>query len=347
MSLLSDLGLLPVQASTMAPRVDALYLALVGLTAFFGILISALVIVFAVKYRRRSAHQIGAPIRGSVLLELTWTVIPTGIVLVIFVWSSAVFVAMAEAPSERMDVYVVGKQWMWKVQHTSGQREINALHVPVGRTIRLVLTSQDVIHDFFIPAFRVKTDVVPGKYTSLWFNATRPGRYHLFCAEYCGTDHSAMRGEVVVMPTREYEAWLARGSGDGSLSSAGRELFEDLECDSCHRIDSQGRGPMLVDLFGSTVLLDNGERVVVDESYLRQSILQPESQVAAGFRPLMPSFQGVVTEEEVLLLIEYIRSLHAGTGVQQPPIPPELGRERYAPSVPPGRPEAKRPEALR
>jgi cytochrome c oxidase subunit 2 len=317
-------GLFPVQASTIAPRIDTLYLALVGLTAFFGILISALVIIFAIKYRRREPGEIGAQIRGALALELMWTAIPLGIVLVIFLWSANLFVSMAQEPGNALDVYIVGKQWMWKVQHRDGQQEINALHVPVGTTIQLTLTSQDVIHDFFIPAFRVKTDVVPGKYTRLWFTPTRAGRYHLFCAEYCGTNHSGMIGEIVVLGTRDYENWLASSEAAAPLAAAGHRLFRDLECDSCHRAGSEERGPDLIDVFGSEVLLDGGQRVVADADYLRRSMLTPQSQVVAGFTPQMPSFQGVVNEEQVVQLIEYIRSLSTN----------DSGRRRLAAALP-------------
>src|SRR3954469_17750812 len=230
----------PEVASTMAPRVDALYLFLVGLTAFFSILIATLVVVFAVKYKRRSPNEIGARIHGGMALEITWSVIPLFICLGIFVWASGIFFAMARPPAETMNVYVVGKQWMWKFQHLDGQREINELHVPVGRDVKLITTSEDVIHDLFVPAFRIKADVIPGRYVSIWFRATKPGRYHLFCAEYCGTRHSGMIGEVVVMEPSEYQTWLSGGAQEGSLADAGGKLFQDLACNTCHRPDAQG-----------------------------------------------------------------------------------------------------------
>ena len=335
--------MLPPQASTIAPHVDALYIFMVALTVVIGLTISGCIVYFAVKYRRRSPDQIGAAIHGGLMLEVAWSVIPLVIVLGIFVWSSWIFVAIADVPEDALDVYVVGKQWMWKVQHPDGQREINEVHVPVNRNIKLTLASQDVIHDFFIPAFRVKTDVVPGRYTRLWFNATTPGRYRVFCAEYCGTQHSRMRAEVVVLSARDYQAWLARGAGGGTLASAGQQLFQDLACDSCHRLDAQGRGPMLVDLFGTSVLLSDGTRVTADEAYLREATLRPHTQIVAGFQPLMPSFQGVITEEQLLTIIEYIKTLRAGRGVQQPPLPPGTQIEDYTPSVPPGGPSPQEP----
>jgi len=230
---------------------------------------------------------------------------------VIFVWGASVFVAMARPPDDTLNVYVVAKQWMWKFQHLDGQREINELHVPLGRPVKLIMTSEDVIHDLFVPAFRMKADVIPGRYTNIWFQSTKPGRYHLFCAEYCGTRHSGMIGEVVVMGPTEYQTWLSGGAPEGSLASTGAKLFQDLACNTCHRPDAQGRGPVLEGLFGKSVQLLSGETVTVDEAYVRESILTPAAKVAAGFQPIMPAFQGLVSEEQLLGLIEYVKSLQA------------------------------------
>jgi cytochrome c oxidase subunit 2 len=300
--------LFPERASTMAGRVDALYFFLLAISIFFSLLIAGLIVYYAVKYRRRSPVSVGASIDGGMLLEVTWSVIPFLITMVIFVWGASVFFAMSRPPDETLNVYVVGKQWMWKFQHLDGQREINELHVPVGRAVKLIMTSEDVIHDVFVPAFRVKADVLPGRYTSIWFQATKPGRYHLFCAEYCGTKHSGMIGEVVVMEPSEYQTWLG-GGAEVSLASAGEKLFQDLACITCHRADSQGRGPILQGLLGKTVQLQSGESVVADEAYLRESILNPSARITAGFQPIMPAFQGLITEEQLLQLIEYIKSL--------------------------------------
>ena len=305
----SGTPLFPDAVSTMAPRVDALFFFLVGLTAFFSLLIAGLIVYYAVRFRRRASDQIGAVIEGGKVLEITWTVIPFIIVMTIFVWGASVFFAMSRPPDDALNVYVVGKQWMWKFQHLNGQREINELHVPVGRPIKLVMTSEDVIHDVYVPGFRVKADVIPGRYTSLWFEPTKPGRYHLFCAEYCGTRHSGMVGEVVVMEPDEFQAWLSGGGAEGSLASAGAKLFADLACNTCHRPEVQGRGPRLDGLFGRTVTLEGGARVVVDEAYLREAIVNPNARIAQGFQPVMPSYQGVATEEGLLQLIEYVKSL--------------------------------------
>jgi len=308
--------LFPERASTMAGRVDALYFFLLGITAFFSLLIAGLIVYYAIKYRRRTPDAVGAPIHGGLALEVTWTVIPLFITMILFVWGASVFFAMSRPPDETLDIYVVGKQWMWKVQHLDGQREIDELHVPVGRAVKLIMTSEDVIHSFFIPAFRVKADVIPGRYTTLWFQSTTPGRYHLFCAEYCGTKHSGMIGQIVVMEPSEYQTWLSGGSPEGSLASTGAKLFADLACNTCHRSDAQGRGPVLEGLFGKTVTLQSGETVAVDEAYVRESILMPSAKVAAGFQPIMPTFQGLVTEEQLLALVEYVKSLRGLPQVQ-------------------------------
>jgi cytochrome c oxidase subunit 2 len=309
----SGTPLFPEQASTMAPRVDSLYFFLVGLTVFFSLLIAGLIVAYAVKFRRRTPDSIGAVIHGGLILEITWSVIPFLITMGIFVWGASVFVAMSRPPDQTLNVYVVGKQWMWKFQHLDGQREINELHVPVGRAVKLIMTSEDVIHDVFVPAFRVKADVVPGRYTHLWFEPTKPGTYHLFCAEYCGTRHSGMIGQIVVMEPNDYQTWLSGGAEEGSLASAGQKLFADLACNTCHRPDAQGRGPVLQNLFGKTIETTAGELVVVDEGYIRESILNPHAKVTAGFQPIMPTFQGLVTEEQLLELIEYVKSLKQDT----------------------------------
>jgi cytochrome c oxidase subunit 2 len=305
----SGTPLFPEQASTMAARVDSLYFFLVGLTVFFSLLIAGLIVTYAVKFRRRTPDSIGARIHGGLMLEITWSVIPFFITMGIFFWGASVFVAMSRPPDQTLNVYVVGKQWMWKFQHLDGQREINELHVPVGRAVKLIMTSEDVIHDVFVPAFRVKADVIPGRYTHLWFEPTKPGTYHLFCAEYCGTRHSGMIGQIVVMEPNDYQSWLSGGTEEGSLASAGQKLFADLACNTCHRPDAQGRGPVLQNLFGKTVELASGERVVVDEAYIRESILNPMAKVTLGFQPIMPTFQGLVNEEGLLELIEYVKSL--------------------------------------
>jgi cytochrome c oxidase subunit 2 len=253
------------------------------------------------------------------LLELAWTIIPLFIVTGTFVWSADVFVSARRVPPGSMEVFVVGKRWMWKTQHMTGQREINQLHVPTGLPVKLTMTSEDVIHSFFIPAFRVKQDAVPGRYTTAWFEATHSGTYHLFCAEYCGTKHSQMIGSIVVMEPAAFQTWLA-GGVTGSPAEEGQKLFQSLACITCHRADSQGRGPRLEGLFGRTVRLANGETIVADADYVRESILNPTAKVVEGYQPIMPTFQGLVSEEGVMQLIAYIQSLQApGAEVVAPP----------------------------
>lgn len=306
-------NLFPAQASTMAGRVDNLYFFMLAVTAFFSVLIAVLVVVLALKYRRRHADEVGANIHGSTALEVVWTAIPLLIALVMFVWGTSVYFALAKPPSDAMEVYVIGKRWMWKAQHLTGQREINELHVPVGQPIKVLIASEDVIHSYYIPAFRVKMDAVPGKTTSLWFEATEPGEYHLFCAEYCGTKHSGMIGRIVAMEPRAFQAWLAAGGAPAqtSMPESGEQLFAQLGCATCHRDESDGRGPSLAGLFGRAVQLANGDTVAADEAYLRESILNPTAKMVAGFPPLMPTYQGQVSEEGLASLIAYIKSLSA------------------------------------
>ena len=308
------LPLFPDQASTVAGRVDALYFFLVALTIFFSVLIAALEVYFAFRYRRQSQDEFPEPIEGSTKLETVWIVIPFLLAMFLFGWGASVYFAIYRPPQNAMEIYVVAKQWMWKFQHPTGQREINELHVPVNQKVKLIMATEDVIHSFFVPAFRVKADVVPGRYTSIWFQATKPGRYHLFCAEYCGTNHSTMGGWVEVMEPVDYETWLSGGPTEGSFASLGEKLFRDLACATCHRNDAAGRGPVLQGLFGKTVTLQNGEKVRADEAYIRESILNPRAKVTAGFQPIMPTFQGLVSEEQLLQLIEYIRSIGPSQG---------------------------------
>src|SRR3990172_7892884 len=258
----SGFPLFPERASTVAGEVDALYFFLVGLSAFFALLIAGMVLFFAIRYRGRSPSERPQAVHGSLALELTWTLIPLGIVVFIFIWSAQVFFGMSRVPKNPMEINVVGKRWMWKVQHLTGQREINELHIPVGVPVKLTLTSEDVIHSFYVPAFRVKKDALPGRYAATWFQATKPGRYHLFCAEYCGTKHSGMIGWVTAMEPAEFQAWLAGGAPGVVPAVAGERLFHELNCVTCHQADAGARGPDLAGLFGSTVRLQGGGTVV-------------------------------------------------------------------------------------
>ncbi len=281
----------------------------VAVTIFFSILIAGLIILFMVRYKRRAAGEFGKPVHGSTKLEIAWTVIPLAIVLFLFGWGAKVFFSLSRPPADAVEYFVVGKQWMWKIQHPDGKREINELHVPVGPPIKLTMTSEDVIHSFFVPAFRVKADVLPGRYTTIWFEATKPGRYHLFCAEYCGAEHSLMGGWIYVMERADYENWLAGVTTGQTVVASGEELFTQRACNTCHRPDTKARAPILHGLFGAKVLLRDGSQVVADENYLRESILNPAAKVVAGYEPVMPTFQGQITEEELIQLMSYLKTL--------------------------------------
>ena len=299
----------PPNASSVATEMDLLYLFIVAVCAFFTVLVTALVVVFAIKYRRRHPNEVGADIHGSLALELTWTIIPLVLAMMMFGWGADLFYRLAKPPRDSMEIYVVGKQWMWKVQHPEGVREINELHVPIDRNIRLTMGSEDVLHDFSIPAFRVKMDVVPGRLTTMWFKATKPGVYHLFCAEYCGTKHSGMIGQVIAMTPQDYEAWLAGGRTSGTPAQNGERLFTEHACVTCHKRDSTGRGPSLYGLYGSKVALADGRTAIADENYLRESIMNSQTRVVQGYQPIMPAFQGMLSEENLMQLIAYIKTL--------------------------------------
>ena len=334
---MSTLPLFPQQASAQAGQVDAIYFFMVAVTGFFGVLIAALIVLFAVKYRRRSEHEVGVAIHGSLALELLWTVIPFFIAMGMFAWGAKVFFDLYRVPAGAMEVFVVGKQWMWKVQHMDGAREINELHVPVGRPVKLIMGSEDVIHSFFIPDFRVKADVIPGRYNTMWFTASQPGRYHIFCTQYCGTKHSAMIGWVTAMAPAEYQAWLGGGSASGSMADAGAKLFQDLACSTCHLENGQGRGPVLRGAFGKQVDLEGGATAVMDDAYVRESILRPTAKVVRGFQPIMPPFQGLVSEEQLLQLIAYVKSLGTSQGPAlpgQPATQTPAGQPGAAPGAP-------------
>lgn len=303
--------------------VDYLYFYILAVTLFFGIGCAIAVFAFAVKFREKEKFVKGADIHGSMTLELTWTVIPFVIAMTIFVFGSVVFYNLYRAPEDATEIYVVGKQWMWKVQHGTGQREINELHVPVGQRIKLVMTTEDVLHDFYIPAFRTKADVVPGRYTTIWFEPTKPGKYRLFCAEYCGLNHSGMGGWVYVMEQRDFDNWLAGGASNQTPVQAGSDLFNNkLACASCHQAQGGGRAPSLVGAFGKKVKLTSGEEVDFNEDYIRNSILNPGGQVVEGYQPIMPTFKGQVTEEQLVAIVAYIKSLGGNANAATPAAAP-------------------------
>lgn len=299
----------PPAASSIAGGIDRLYLVLSGITAFFTVLIFSIIFVFMVRYRRRKPDEVPVATHTPLLVELTWTIIPSLICAVLFVWAAALYVQNGRPPASSTEIFVIGKQWMWHLQHPEGPREINELHVPVGVPVKLTMTSQDVIHDFYIPAFRVKKDVLPGRFTSLWFRATQTGTYHLFCAQYCGTNHSEMIGWVYVMSAGDYANWLAGGERSESLAQLGERLFSQYGCDNCHLEEGNGRAPSLVGLYGKPQRLENGETRVVDETLIEQAILNPNSIRLPSYQPVMPTYQGQIDQDQMLELIAYVKSL--------------------------------------
>jgi cytochrome c oxidase subunit II len=331
---MGGIPLFPEAASSFASEVDALYLFIVAVSAFFTVAVSAAVVFFAFRYRRKHPEEIGAHIEGSLPLELLWSIIPTIIAMVMFAWGAKLFYEMRRAPAESMQIYAVGKQWMWKFQHAGGQREINELHVPVGRPIKVLVTSEDVLHDLYFPSFRTKIDAIPGRYQTMWFEATKPGRYHIFCAEYCGTKHSGMIGTVIVMEPQQYQDWLAGGGSEGTMAERGAKLFNDLACNTCHLDSGQGRGPSLKDIVGKPVELAGGQTAIVDEAYLRESILNSQAKIVKGFTPLMPTFQGLVSEEGLAALIEHIKSLSPQAAANAPAPVPAAAPSTSTPAAP-------------
>lgn len=318
----SWIPLFPEQASTFAWQVDLLYAYLIVVSVAFTIPIVAAVFFFALKYRATEKYATPDEIHGSMVLEVVWSIIPFVISMTIFLGGAVIYYQQFTPPADSMDIYVVGKQWMWKVQHETGQREINELHVPVGRNIKLTMTTEDVLHDFDIPAFRTKADVVPGRYTYMWFNATKPGKYHLFCAEYCGLNHSGMGGWVYVMEQRDFDNWLSGNVSGQTPVEAGKDLFENkLGCASCHSGGPTQRGAKLEGIFNNDVKLVGGDVVKADDNYIRNSILNPASQIVEGYQPIMPTFKGQVTEEQLNSLVAYIKSLtpNATTGTAMAP----------------------------
>lgn len=311
----AQLPFYPDQASNFAPSVDALMTFLILVSLFFAVAITAAIVFFFFKYRRKSENEVGYPIHGDMRLESLWIIVPAFLSLAMFGWGAVVYVDFRHAPQDTLDIYVIGKQWMWKIQQPNGRREINELHVPIGRDVKLVMASEDVIHDFYVPAFRVKMDVVPGHYNTMWFRPTKAGTYRFFCSQYCGTNHAVMGGWVTVMDPSDYAAWLSGSSGTDSPLVAGEKLFTERACVTCHISNGSGRAPSLNGVYGGTVRLADGSTVTADDAYIRESILVPSAKIVAGYQPLMPAFQGQLTEDQILSLTAYIKSL------QSQPIP--------------------------
>jgi cytochrome c oxidase subunit 2 len=280
-----------------------------GLSVMVLTLVFAPIFIFLFKYRR--GHRANRePLNVSTnKIEITWTAVPTIIALGLFVWGARIYFYEEVPPPDTLEINVVGKQWMWKIQHQEGEREINELHVPVNRPVKLTMASEDVIHSFFVPAFRIKQDVVPGRFTTEWFQPDRVGKYDFYCSEYCGADHSKMRGTVYVMPPAAYQQWLAQNRPENTMAQTGEKLFRELGCSGCHVNSNAVHEPPLEGLYEKLVPLSDGSFVRADDKYIRDSILLPNDQIAAGYQPLMPTYQGRVTEDQLFQLIAYIKSL--------------------------------------
>ena len=302
------------EASTLARPVDTLFWSMVVLCGMVAIGVFVAIVYFCIRYRRGSSADRTGAHQQSLGVELTWTLVPFALFIAVFLWSLVIFAQARTPPANSQTLYIVAKQWMWKVQHPAGQREINTLHVPLGQPVRLTMTSQDVIHSFYIPAFRVKQDVLPGRYTQLWFTATKLGTFPLTCAEYCGLDHSKMGGTVIVDTPADYSAWLAGHETGGSLAARGATVFRRAGCSGCHGPNASVHAPDLAGLYGRTVHLSDGSSVIADERYLHDSILLPKTQIVAGYAPIMPVYSGQLSEEDVIALIHYIRSLSSMEG---------------------------------
>lgn len=308
------------QASTIAGPVDALFTGVTLVAVLFSLAIAVAIIFLAVKYRRGNKADRSNPPQYNHIIEVAWTGIPLLIALGIFVWSATLYLSFRHIPRDATEIYVVGKQWMWKLQHPEGRWEMNELHIPVNRPVQLVMTSEDVIHAFFVPAFRLKQDVIPGQYTRMWFKPTKVGTYHLFCAEFCGTLHSRMTGTVTVMEQADYEAWLAGGNQALTSSAVGQRLFIQNGCNGCHGPNSSVRAPLLDGIFGKPIPVQipkpgqglettPATTIIADQRYIHDAIVLPDQEVAAGYKPIMPTFKNRITEEQILQITAYIRSL--------------------------------------
>jgi len=304
-----DFPLFPEQGSAIAWRVDAVFFFELAICTAVTIMICFLILYYATKYRRGSRADRSNVVTDNHLIEVIWVGVPLAISMVMFAVAAVVYFQMYRVPEDASEVYALGRQWMWQIEHPGGKREINELHVPLGQAVKVVLSSQDVIHSFYVPAFRVKQDAVPGRYTSMWFRPDRVGKFHLYCAEYCGTDHSRMIGWIHVMEPADYQQWLESGGPTEPMATTGAQLFKSYGCSGCHSPSSTVRAPLLDGVFGHPVPLEGGTVVTADERYIRDSILLPMSEVAAGYKPVMPTFQGRIKEDELLKIIAYIKSL--------------------------------------
>ena len=331
--------------SSVRDEYDYLFWAMVGLCTLVGTGLAIFTFYAAWRYRRKDPDELPSQTRRYIPAEVTWITLPALLFLVMFFFGAKLYFDIERPPDDAEDVYVVAKQWMWKLQHVGGQREINTLHVPVGRAIRLNMISQDVIHSFFVPAFRIKQDVLPTRYTTIWFKADRPGAYHLFCAEYCGTNHSQMIGWVYAMQPHDYQTWLTQGGAEGSLASTGEKLFHQYGCSNCHHFDGHGRAPNLQGLYGRAVEISGMGIVTANETYLRESILDPKAKIVDGFQAIMPTFQGQLSEDDLIALISYIKAIGPAPGAEMPSSSGNGPAEMNKPGIAgPGRPPLNGPK---
>ena len=312
------LSWLPEEASNLAGKVDNVLLVVTVVSVFFFLLISVFLVYYALKYRRRSEDDHTPYITGNIVIEVIWTVVPSILLMVFFAWGYIEFVHMKTPPQDATEVNVTARQWMWEFEYYDGKKTINELYVQKDRPVRMVMQSEDVIHSFFVPAFRVKQDVLPGRYTQLWFTPTKAGDFDLFCAEYCGTGHSQMRATVHVLSPEAFSRWMNKGKGGTEEAQAaelspqerGKKVYQEKGCSACHSVDgSPIVGPTFKGLFGHKVELESGETITADENYIRHSILEPQAQIVKGYQPVMPSFKGKLTDKEITGVIEYIKSL--------------------------------------
>src|SRR6202453_477863 len=313
---LTNSALFPPEASAISPYMDAFYFFLCAISAVGMAAVIILVFGFSILYRKEK-NPVATQIEGSTLLEATWTIIPLALFMICFVWGALLYFRIYDPPTNAMNIYIVGKQWMWKAEHPGGRHEINALHVPTGKPIQLTMISQDVFHSFSIPDFRIKREVIPGRYSTVWFEATTPGTYHIFCTQYCGTNHSAMIGEVTVLSPEDYEKWTQGSTSGTSLAQNGERLFASMGCNACHSGSAAARGPNLAGVYGSKVQLTNGSQVQVNDAYLRDAILNPSQHITAGYAPIMPTYQGQISEDGLIDLVEYIKNMQNNYRVQQ------------------------------
>jgi cytochrome c oxidase subunit 2 len=320
----------PKAASNFAYDYDLLFFALTALTVFFTVVVGAMVLFFALRYRKGTKADRSKPMHENVKLELLFLIVPTILGLAMFGWGTVLFVNKRTFPENAMEIFVVGKQWMWHAQHMNGVRENNELHLPLGQPVKLTMISQDVVHGFFIPQFRVQYHVVPGRYTQMWFIPTRTGRFNLFCSVHCGTQHSEMAGYVYVLPPDEFARWLASGGNrfreePATMAEAGEQTFREMRCGSCHGATDTQRGPSLYGMYGNPVTLETGQTVIADAKYIRSSILTPWAQLTAGYGATMPAYKGTLNEERTFELIAYIKTLgQAGARSAAPEPAPAL-----------------------